>query len=140
MVNGARVAIVSFSLMDERMRFIGRVSHEELWSTYIVADAVVCASKQEGFGLTILEGLCAGCKVISTDVGVVQEIRERMESVVPASSPMDLAAAMVKVLGATGKPRHVEVTVPYDLSWERCAHQTVLAYEKALEQRRNRSG
>ena len=103
-----------------------------------MAEVVVCASKQEGFGLTIIEGLCAGCKVISTDVGVVQEIRERMEAIVPVASPKDLASAMVKALGAPGKPRDVEVTVPYDLSWELCAHRTVSVYEKALEQKRQR--
>ena len=126
--------------VEGRVIFRGRVSPEELWRTYLVAEVVVCASKQEGFGLTIFEGLCAGCKVISTDVGVVQEIRERMEAIVPVASPKDLASAMIKALGAPGKSRDVEVTVPYDLSWELCAHRTVSVYEKALEQKRQRRG
>jgi glycosyltransferase involved in cell wall biosynthesis len=116
----------------DRVWFRGRVSPAELWRTYLVADACVCASKQEGFGLTILEALCAGCKVISTEVGVVQEIKDRMEAVVPVASPDAMASAINDMLGRTGKSEQVEIIVPYDFTWERCAKQTLAAYEKAM--------
>jgi len=123
---------------EERVIFRGRVSPEELWKTYLVADTVICASKQEGFGLTILEGLCSGCKVISTEVGVVKEIKDRLEAIVPVSSPEALAEAMARTTKHPSKSRYVEVKLPYDLSWERSVHQTVSAYEKVIEERRNR--
>lgn len=121
--------------VHDRVWFRGRVSPEELWRTYLVADACVCASKQEGFGLTILEALCAGCKVISTEVGVVQEIKNRIEAVVPAASPDAMASAINDMLGRTGKSEQVEIIVPYDFTWERSAKQTLAAYEKAMETR-----
>jgi len=124
--------------VHDRVWFRGRVSPEELWRTYLVADACVCASKQEGFGLTILEALCAGCKVISTEVGVVQEIKDRMEAVVPAASPDAMASAINDMLGRTGKSEQVEIIVPYDFTWERSAKQTLAAYEKAVETRHQR--
>ncbi|HUL38727.1 MAG TPA: glycosyltransferase family 4 protein [Methanomassiliicoccales archaeon] len=122
----------------DRLSFRGRVGPEELWGTYLVADVCVCASRQEGFGLTILEALCAGCKVISTEVGVVPEIRGKIEAVVPFVSPEAMGTAIAEALRGGSKPSRVEVVVPYELSWERSAKQTLAAYEKAVGSRRKR--
>jgi phosphatidylinositol alpha 1,6-mannosyltransferase len=125
--------------VHDRLFFRGRVSPEELWSTYLVADAYACASLEEGFGLTILEGLCAGCKVISTEVGVVSELRDRIEAVVPPASPEFMARAIVGALGHHGRSSLAEVRVPPEFTWERCAKQTLAVYEKALGARRGRA-
>jgi glycosyltransferase involved in cell wall biosynthesis len=122
----------------ESLSFRGRVSPEELWKTYLVADACVCASKQEGFGLTIIEALCAGCKVITTEVGVVPEIRNRIEAVVDVASPNAMEFAITDMMRKPGKSSKVEVLVPYEYTWGRSAKQTLSVYEKAIEIRGKR--
>ncbi|MDD1746167.1 MAG: glycosyltransferase family 4 protein [Methanomassiliicoccales archaeon] len=124
--------------VHDRLFFRGRVSPEDLWSTYLVADAYVCASLQEGFGITILESLCAGCKVISTEVGVASELRDRIETVVPSASPEPMARAITDALASPGRSGLAEVRVPPEFTWERSAKQTLAVYEKALETRRGR--
>ncbi len=122
----------------ESIFFRGRVGPEDLWKTYLVSDVLVCASKQEGFGLTILEALSAGCKVVSTEVGVAHEIKESISALVPTESPDAMASAITDALEGDPKPRRVEVIVPYEFTWERSAVQTAAAYEKALRDRANR--
>jgi len=121
----------------DRVLFRGYVGPEELWGTYLAADAHICASRQEGFGITILEALSAGCKVISTEVGVVPELKGRIEAVVPMASPESMARAITDMLGHPGKSCIVEVKVPYEFSWARSAKQTLAVYEKALEDKRS---
>jgi glycosyltransferase involved in cell wall biosynthesis len=133
----SKVLASELGIMDNIL-FRGRVSSEELWRTYLIADICVCASKQEGFGLSVIEAMCAGCKVISTQVGVVQEIRDRMDAIVPISSPDAMASAIINSLKTMGKSNQVEVIVPYDFTWERSAKQTLSAYEKAAGMRDHR--
>lgn len=123
--------------IKDRVVFMGRVSQAELWDAYLVADAYICASNHEGFGLTIIEALCAGCPVISTEVGVAREIEHRLAGVVPTKDPKALRDAISKLL-MSGKvrPRFSEVVIPYDFSWERCTMQTVAGYEDAIRMRR----
>jgi glycosyltransferase involved in cell wall biosynthesis len=122
--------------VHDHLFFRGRVSPEELWSTYLVADAYACASLQEGFGITILEGLCAGCRVISTEVGVASELRDRIEAVVPSASPEHMARAIADALGHPGRSGQAEVRVPPEFTWERSVKQTLTVYQKALETKR----
>ncbi len=116
----------------ESISFRGRVSSEDLWKSYLLSDACVCASKQEGFGLTLLEALSAGCKVVSTEVGVAHEIRDKIHALVPVGSPNAMASAITDALEGSSKPLKVEVRVPYEFTWERSAAQTVAAYQKAI--------
>ncbi len=126
--------------IKDRVVFMGRVSQEVLWNAYLVADAYICASYQEGFGLTILEALCARCPVISTEVGVAPEIRERLEGVVPTKEPEALRNAIsILLMRREARPRFGEVEIPYDFSWKRCAKLTVAGYEKAISMRGDRA-
>jgi glycosyltransferase involved in cell wall biosynthesis len=56
------------------IRFIGRVSDEELKALYGGAHAFACPSFSEGFGFTPLEAMRMGCPVIATTGGAVPEV------------------------------------------------------------------
>lgn len=58
----------------KRVRFIGRVSDEELRALYEGAIALAFPSLTEGFGLPPLEAMLCGCPVIATTGGALPEI------------------------------------------------------------------
>lgn len=56
------------------VKFLGRVTDEELKSLYINAFALLFPSITEGFGLPALEAMFCGCPVVATTGGAVPEI------------------------------------------------------------------
>jgi glycosyltransferase involved in cell wall biosynthesis len=56
------------------VRFLGRVSDEELKALYQGASALLFPSITEGFGLPPLEAMSCGCPVVATTGGAVPEV------------------------------------------------------------------
>jgi glycosyltransferase involved in cell wall biosynthesis len=56
--------------------FLGRVADEHLVNLFRSADLYVTPTRYEGFGLTLLEAMAAGCPVITSAIPVVDEIVE----------------------------------------------------------------
>lgn len=80
-------------------------------ATYLeVADVVLCTSKHESYGASIVEALAAGIPVVAPDVGVAHEAGAL---VVPRG---ELAAAVIKVLqsGARGE---LQLNLPSHEEW-----------------------
>lgn len=66
--------------LDDRVRLIGSVSEKELAAMYAAADAFVLPTRAlECFGLVAVEAMSAGCPVLSTPVGALPEIINRIE-------------------------------------------------------------
>jgi glycosyltransferase involved in cell wall biosynthesis len=57
-----------------RVRFLGRVTDQELSGLYQEASSLVFPSDFEGFGLPPLEALVQGCPVVSSDAGPMPEV------------------------------------------------------------------
>jgi glycosyltransferase involved in cell wall biosynthesis len=60
--------------IDNRVKFIGQQSEKELIGWYKQTDIFINTSKYESFGTAILEAAASGLPVISTPVGVANEI------------------------------------------------------------------
>ena len=60
--------------ISDRVTFIGPVAQDELFNWYSKGDIFVYPSLYENFGQPILEAAAAGLPIISTPVGVSQEI------------------------------------------------------------------
>jgi glycosyltransferase involved in cell wall biosynthesis len=66
--------------LDDRVRLVGSVSEKELAAMYGSADAFVLPTRAlECFGLVAVEAMSAGSPVLSTPVGALPEIIERIE-------------------------------------------------------------
>ncbi len=66
--------------LEDRVRLVGSVSEKELAAMYGSSDAFLLPTRAlECFGLVAVEAMSAGCPVLSTPVGALPEIVERIE-------------------------------------------------------------
>jgi glycosyltransferase involved in cell wall biosynthesis len=82
--------------VEDRVRFLGGVSREDVLRLFSAADAAVLPSAWENFPHTVVEALAVGCPVIATSVGGVPEVVRDGENglLVPPNDPPALAAAI----------------------------------------------
>ncbi len=60
--------------LGKRVHQLGFVTDEQLHALYAKADVFVYPSLYEGFGLTILEAMAAGCPVITSNISSMPEV------------------------------------------------------------------
>jgi len=89
--------LISDRGLGERVRFLGRISDEDLPWLYRAADvSVVPTLALEGFGLVVLESLACGTPVIASKTGGMGEVLPDLspDSLVPAGDVKALAARL----------------------------------------------
>ena len=128
--------------LDERVRFLGSPSDEELVDAYRAATmCVVPSAGLEGFGLVALEALACGTPVVATDAGGLGAAIGGLDEslVVPARDPVALSRRLGAALGASRQlpsrrrcRRYAE-----GFSWEASARKHAAIYREA---RLRRSG
>lgn len=59
---------------NKNIKFLGRVSDEELINLYANAEAFIYPSLYEGFGIPPLEAMALGCPVLASDIPVLHEV------------------------------------------------------------------
>lgn len=64
----------ALAALGDRVRFLGWVDDAELRSLVARAEAMVFPSLYEGFGLPAAEAMAAGCAVLSSTAGALQEV------------------------------------------------------------------
>lgn len=91
-----RLEALAMGIKD--IQFLGR--REGLKSILTKSDVLVLPSREEGFGLVLLEAMALGTPVVATNVGGIPEIVEDGVSgiLVEKDNPKQLADAVVKVL------------------------------------------
>ncbi len=84
----------------ERIVFLGRVDDARLVNLFRTADLYITPTRYEGFGLTLLEAMAAGCPVVTTDIPVVNEIVRHGENgwLTPYGDAAALSDAIVRLL------------------------------------------
>ena len=121
-----------------RVRFLGRLSHDELVHEYASALCVVCPAFDEDYGLTCLEAMALGKPVIACvdGGGYVELIEDGVDGfLVEATGPAIAAAidrlkdpALARAMGARGREKAKAYT------WSRAIDQL----ERALDARVSR--
>ncbi len=89
----------------ERVRLRGQVSADELRAWYAAADVYVTLSREEAFGLTVLEAAAAGAPVLASDIPSHREVRGyaehgRVRLVDPGATGEALAIAIEEARAA----------------------------------------
>ena len=73
-----------------KVNFVGAVSDEQLRDYFATSPIFVTSSHSEGFGLSLLQAMSAGCAVIASDIGAHRELIEDGENGLIYGSPEDL--------------------------------------------------
>jgi rhamnosyl/mannosyltransferase len=91
--------------VDERVRFVGSPSEEDLPDVYRRADAYVlpATSRAEAFGVALLEAMASGLPVVCTEVGTATSWVNQ-DGVTGIVVPPDDDAAMIAAIGRLRDP------------------------------------
>jgi 1,2-diacylglycerol 3-alpha-glucosyltransferase len=68
--------------ISDKVKFLGSIKHEKVLRLMRTADALIVSSQRETGPLVVIEALTVGTPVISTNVGIVNELNSRNLTVV----------------------------------------------------------
>jgi glycosyltransferase involved in cell wall biosynthesis len=115
-----------------RVRFADRVSDPELEALWKLAAVAAFPTRQEGFGLPVVEALARGVPVACSDIPVLREVGGDHVRLFDPDDPAGTAAALDAALGGP-VPGGADAAREYGLSftWARAARETFAVYERA---------
>lgn len=121
--------------VDSVVRFIGAVAEEDKVALYQQARAFLYPSLYEGFGLPALEALACGVPVVGSNASSIPEIVGDAGILVDPHDARAMAGALIPVcmedqLHDELSERALKQAAKF--SWEKCARETVAAYEDVL--------
>ncbi|SFS40579.1 glycosyltransferase family 4 protein [Saccharopolyspora flava] len=108
----------------------GYVSDERLRSLVAGASALVLPSRDEGFGLPVLEALACDVPVVCSDLPALREVSAGHAIHTPVGDPLALREALHRALTSPPAPEPGR-THAQSFTWQRCADQTQAAYLRA---------
>lgn len=88
--------------IDQSLRWIESVSDQLLRVCYSAAEATVMPSRQEGFGLPVIESMACGTPVICADAASLPEISGGCSLLFDPSSPEECSSQMLRILDSPG--------------------------------------
>lgn len=118
--------LVSRLDLERNVTFLGFVPDDQLNSLYNRAQCVVVPSIFEGFGITVIEALAAGTRVVGTDTDGIREILNSGDygRLVPYGNHRALADAIIAELTNPGKAE--ELAPKYRLAHMMSRYREVL--------------
>ncbi|MGQ9707850.1 MAG: glycosyltransferase family 4 protein [bacterium] len=82
-----------------KIKYLGRVSDDNLRALYSAARLSVYPSRYEGFGLPVLEAMACGCPVLCSDSSSLTEVGGKAAFYFRTGDHQDLAARLKELLG-----------------------------------------
>jgi glycosyltransferase involved in cell wall biosynthesis len=121
--------------VEQRVRILGRITDDELRHWYRGADVFVTLSREEAFGLTVLEAVSAGAAVVASDIPAHREQAHELPAdwlrlVSVDAAPGEIAAAIL----ASGRRRD-RLAPPRLRGWGEVVSATLDVYRAVLAQR-----
>ena len=116
-----------------RVLATGYLSEVDLRSVVAGASALVLPSREEGFGLPVLEAMACDVPVVCTDVAALREVSGGHATLVPFGDVGAMGEALTSALENPPESATLAVRRGYaaGYTWRRCAEVTVSAYRTA---------
>lgn len=124
--------------LHDRVHLLGYVTQEQLQALYGRATAFLYPSLFEGFGLTVLEAMAAGCPVVTSNVFSLPEVAGDAALLVNPHSPDQIRDAIVQVCSDDSLATDLSLRGTKrarQFSWTRCAIETHSVYQSVLQGR-----
>jgi glycosyltransferase involved in cell wall biosynthesis len=118
--------------LGQRVEFKGHVSDEELAALYRGAACLVFASRDEGFGLPMLEAMASGVPVVATRAGALPEIAGDAAILVEPGNPVELAGGIERALADRERLVSAGFERAKQFSWAEAAERTLAVYRELL--------
>lgn len=129
----ALVELVRSLGLDEFVHFLGRVDGETLPSLYGRAAIFLTTSRSEGYGLSLLEAMSAGCACVASDLPTHRALVKNATSGVIYRTKADLVSSLVDLLSSKDKVERLSRAAQEAASgqtWEKVAEMVSTAYER----------
>lgn len=140
-------ALISSLGLDDRVRLLGLVPHDELPEYYNAADILVHASEREGMANVLLESLACGTPIVGSPIPGMDEVVDPPESgILMERRTPDALAAAVQALIARMPAREDVRRYAEKFDWDATARgqldlfREVIARRQAARDARERSG
>jgi glycosyltransferase involved in cell wall biosynthesis len=119
--------------VDGRMIRTGYLAEGDLRSVVAGAAVVVLPSRDEGFGLPVLEALACSVPVVCSDLPALHEVAGDQAAFVPYGEVDALVSAMQEALSTTASLPALTARRAHaaGFTWRRCAEATAAAYRRA---------
>lgn len=116
----------------------GRIPNEEFNILLHMASLYVHPNYYEGFGLTLLEAMTAGCLIISSNTSSSPEVYHEGAITFNPRKLKSMEKAIRKALNLSPKAKAAQITQAKerskDFSWDKTAKLTLAVYKKVLNQ------
>jgi glycosyltransferase involved in cell wall biosynthesis len=119
---------------QDGVRTIGYLSDVDLRCVVAGASALVLPSRDEGFGLPLLEALACDVPVVCSDLPALREVAGGYATLVPHGDVAAMGAALTAALAEPPSPATLAArrTHAAGFTWRRTAELTVAAYHRAI--------
>ena len=126
--------------LNDRIRVISFLPHEQLPPIYATAFVFTFVSKVETFGMPLVEAMACGLPIVASDIPVHREVLNGAALMVSPDDPKEIANALHKVLTdhlTRERLKSVSRTRSQDFSWKKTAINTLRVYEEAGRLQKN---
>ncbi len=120
----------------EYVRWLGYVAEEDKPVLYRNAETFVFPSRQEGFGLGVLEALASGTPVVTTNASSLPEVLGDAGFAVDPDDARNMAGAIISSIiqdNLRAELRQKGIKQAAAFSWEKTATETLLVYDTVLD-------
>ena len=118
--------------LSKHVSLMGRLSQLKVKDEYYKSDCLIVTSHYETFCNVIIEAMMCGLKVISTDVGIANEVINNNNGIVIDKDSVSLKNAMNRILELKNKHEryHIHQQIKKDFSQKNLMTQLLEHYEK----------
>lgn len=124
--------------IEEYVRWIGFVDEEDKPVLYRNAETFVFPSRQEGFGLGVLEAMASGTPVVTTNAASLPEVIGEAGFAVEPDDARGMAGAIIATIiqdNLRAELRQKGQQQAANFSWEKTATETLLVYDAAASEK-----
>ena len=121
--------------IEEYVRWIGYVDEADKPVLYRNAETFIFPSRQEGFGLGVLEAMASGTPVVTTNASSLPEVLGDAGFAVEPDDARGMAGAIISTIiqdNLRAELRQKGQQQAANFSWEKTAAETLLVYDAAV--------